>query len=172
MNDMCYKFVKAEIEMLDEINTIYLTCRKTLLKQGILQWDESYPNKAYFDECIENEWLYVLMGNSSILGHVVLSEWQSQEWKVIPWEKENPTVIHSLMISPTLQGKGLGTAFVKLCEAYAMDKGYDSVRLDGFKGNVMALQLYRKLGYKKRGSVFFNSKPIDHQAYICFEKVL
>ncbi|MGI8314750.1 GNAT family N-acetyltransferase [Halobacillus mangrovi] len=172
MDYLSYKLVKANIEMIEEINKIYLNCRDALLEQGILQWDEFYPNKAYFHECIENEFLNVLMENNSILGHVVLSEWQSEEWKVINWEKKNPTIIHSLMINPLVQGRGLGPVLVKLCEEYAMDNGYDSVRLDAFSNNAKVLYLYKKLGYQKRGSVFFKSKPIGHQEYICFEKGL
>lgn len=164
------QLTEATTEMLKEINTIYIKCRENLIENGILQWDDQYPNKEYFQECMKEKVLFVLMENSEILGHVVLNEWESDEWEDIPWEGSNPIVIHSLMINPVFQGKGIGSEFVKLCEKFAIDQGYNSIRLDAFSGNDQAIHLYQKLGYQKRGSVFFPFKPEGNQEYICFEK--
>ncbi|KHE73048.1 hypothetical protein LD39_01380 [Halobacillus sp. BBL2006] len=158
--------------MLEEVHEIYLKCKEDLLKKNILQWDDHYPDKNYFQECIENKVLMAFMEDETILGHVVLSEWQSDEWKVMSWTGIRPIVIHSLMIQPFIQGKGIGTRFVKLCEEYAIDQGYDSIRLDAFAGNAVAIHLYEKLDYQKKGSVYFASKPEGHQEYMCFEKLL
>jgi RimJ/RimL family protein N-acetyltransferase len=166
------QFLKATQDMLEQVNEIYVKCRTNLLEKGILQWDDHYPSKEYFQECIKDEVLFVLMDSEEMVGHVVLNEWQSEEWAPIPWTGNGPLVIHSLMINPTLQGKGVGTDFVKLCEQYATQEGYKSIRLDAFSGNGKATHLYEKLGYQKRGSVFFDSKPEGHQEYICFEKEL
>lgn len=167
-----FKLVEATEEMLDQINGIYLKCRENLFAKRILQWDEQYPNKDYFGECIQYGVLYVLMDGAEMAGHVVLNEWESEEWNAIAWEGSKPLIIHSLMINPQIQGKGLGTEFVKLCEKLAIKEGYKSIRLDAFSGNEKALHLYEKLGYQKRGSVFFSSKPEGHQEYICYEKDL
>jgi ribosomal protein S18 acetylase RimI-like enzyme len=166
------ELVKATHAMLEEINNIYLKCREHLFENGIFQWDDRYPNKEYFQECIESKALYVLIKNTEILGHVVLDEWEPEEWDSISWVGSSPIMIHSLMINPLIQGKGLGTDFVKLCEQIADMKGYDSIRLDAFSENEKAIHIYKKLGYQKRGRVFFTSKPEGHQEYICFEKEL
>lgn len=167
-----FELLIATHSMLEEINNIYLKCRELLFENEILQWDDQYPNKEYFQQCIESNTLYVLIKNTEILGHVVLDEWQPEEWDYISWEGSKPIMIHSLMINPLIQGKGLGTEFVKLCEQIADEKGYDSIRLDAFSGNETAIHLYRKLGYQMRGNVFFTSKPEGHQEYFCFEKEL
>jgi RimJ/RimL family protein N-acetyltransferase len=172
MNVLTVSFIPATTDMLEQVNDLYLNCREQLFANNILQWDEQYPNKEYFMHCIEEQDLFVLKNDSSILGHVVLNEWQSEEWDMIPWQSTNPIVIHSLMINPNLQGKGTGTRFVQQCEDYAREKGYKSIRLDAFSGNPAAIHLYEKLGYQRRGSVFFTSKPEGHQEYICFEKEL
>jgi GNAT superfamily N-acetyltransferase len=164
------QLIEAVPSMLEEVNEIYLRCREYLLENGILQWDEHYPNIVYFKECIENKVLFVLIENSEILGHVVLNEWESEEWDDISWKGNKPIVIHSLMIHPVFQGKGIGTEFVKQCEELARKQGHKSIRLDAFSGNEKALQLYSKLGYQKRGNVIFTFKPEGHQEYICFEK--
>jgi RimJ/RimL family protein N-acetyltransferase len=166
------ELVGATPLMLEEINNIYLNCKEHLFENGILQWDDQYPNKDYFQECIENKTMYVLMNNSEILGLVVLNEWGPLEWESISWVGRKPIIIHSLMINPLIQGKGLGTDLVKLYEQFAIEKGYESIRLDAFSENEKAIHLYSKLGYEKRGSVNFSSKPEGHQEYICFEKAL
>lgn len=167
-----HKLVEANFSMLVEINEIYLKCREHLFENGILQWDDQYPNKEYFRECIENNNLFVLMNDAEIVGHVVLNEWESDEWNNISWEGNKPIIVHSLMINPLIQGKGIGTEFVKQCEELAIERGYKSVRLDAYSGNEKALRLYEKLGYHRKGSVFFTSKPVGYQEYICFEKSL
>jgi RimJ/RimL family protein N-acetyltransferase len=166
------EFILATPAMIEEIHTIYLNCRSYLLENRIFQWDENYPNKEYFQACIESKTLYVLIRDTEILGHVVLNEWQSEEWDSISWTGSKPIMIHSLMLNPLIQGKGLGTECVRLCEQIAESKGHDSIRLDAFSKNGKAMYLYEKLGYQKRGSVFFSSKPEGHQEYICFEKEL
>lgn len=167
-----YELAEATYPMLEEINSIYLTCRDQLFKNGIFQWDDQYPNKEYFQECIEDKSLYVFTRDSEILGHVVLNEWEAKEWDAIPWSGENPLIVHSLMINPLVQGKGLGKEFLGLCEQVAVEKGYDSIRLDAYSGNERAISLYKKLGYYVKGSVFFKSKPEGQQEYFCFEKEL
>jgi len=163
---------KATIAMLDRVNDIYIRSREQLLEQEIFQWDESYPNKDYFESCIEEQDLLVWIQDDKVVGHVVLNEWQSEEWECIPWQGKHPLIIHSLMIDPIHEGKGLGSKMVKACEEFARIQGYKSMRLDAFSGNRKAIYLYNKLGYEKRGSVFFDSKPKGHQEYICMEKEL
>lgn len=167
-----YQFNQADNSMLDEIYGIYLRTRATLFENGILQWDNLYPSREYFQECIHEGTMYVLIEDNIILGHVVLNESQTEEWRNIPWEGSHPIVIHSLMIDPEIQGKGLGSDFVRTCECFSKERGYSSVRLDAFSENEKALHLYSKLGYQQRDSVFFSSKPEGHQEYICFEKNL
>lgn len=41
--------------MLEEINDIYIKCRENLIKHDIFQWDDHYPNRGYFQDCIENK---------------------------------------------------------------------------------------------------------------------
>jgi hypothetical protein len=50
-----YELMEATKNMLEEVNDIYLKCRERLFQQGIFQWDDQYPNKEYFQICIENK---------------------------------------------------------------------------------------------------------------------
>ncbi|SEM76391.1 Ribosomal protein S18 acetylase RimI [Mesobacillus persicus] len=166
------KLMAATNYMLDEVNEIYLNCRNVLIQNRVFQWDDQYPNKEYFKECIENECLFVLMNDSKIIGHVVLNEWEPEEWELVTWQASNPIIIHSLMVDPRFQGRGVGKDFVRRCEEFAIEKEYNSIRLDAFSGNENAIRLYHHLGYQKRGRVSFKTKPEGYQEYICFEKTL
>lgn len=154
------------------IERLYLACKDDLLSRLIFQWDDSYPNRAYFESCVEDGSVYIMKEKELLLGVIVLDEWQSPEWEAIDWRHNHPLVIHSLMIHPEGQGKGLGTTMLEFSERLAVERGYASIRLDSFSGNEAACNFYKRHGYVERGNVHFDSKPTGHERYVCFEKEL
>ncbi|WP_214823513.1 GNAT family N-acetyltransferase [Exiguobacterium sp. s28] len=156
----------------DAIERLYLACKDDLLARQIFQWDDTYPNRAYFEECIKDDSVYIMKDGEELLGVVVLDEWQSPEWEAIDWCHARPLVIHSLMVHPEQQGQGSGKAMLRASEQLAKAEGYTSIRLDSFSGNEAACNFYKRHGYVERGSVHFDSKPKGHERYICFEKAL
>jgi GNAT superfamily N-acetyltransferase len=159
-------------EQLDTIMDVYVRCKTDLYEKGLLQWNDRYPSREYFEEGVDNGNLYVLMVDGEVAGSATLNEWQSPEWSEIPWKLGNEWVIHALFLDPLQQGKGLGTTFMKDCEELAKEKGYESIRLDAYSRNTGANSLYEKIGYEYRGSVYFTSKPEGHQEYRCYEKAV
>ncbi|MGP4078044.1 GNAT family N-acetyltransferase [Halobacillus sp. K22] len=164
------KLSAASLSRIENIYNLYVRCRGDLLESGIQQWNDQYPSRDYFEDCIHQQSLFVLSEKGQIVGHVVLNEWQSEEWKAMAWKGSNPLIMHSLMIDPAWQGKGCGTEIAEWCEDYAISKGYDSIRLDAFSGNQHANNFYQKLGYESTGTVTFSTKPKGHQTYHCYEK--
>lgn len=154
------------------IEQLYLACKDDLLHRQIFQWYDTYPNRDYFENCIEDGSIYVMKVSDQLLGIVVLDEWQSSEWDEIEWQGKKPLVIHSLMVHPSQQGKGIGKRILRASERLAKEQGYNSIRLDSFSGNEAACSFYRRQNYFERGSVHFDSKPKGHERYICFEKIL
>lgn len=154
------------------IERLYLSCKDDLLSRQIFQWDDTYPNRAYFEDCIKQGSVYIMKDGVHLLGVVVLDEWQSPEWREIEWYHDSPLVIHSLMVHPEGQGKGLGRSVLEFSERLAIERGYASIRLDSFSGNEAAYIFYKRHGYVERGSVHFDSKPEGHERYVCFEKEL
>nr|WP_259649796.1 GNAT family N-acetyltransferase [Shewanella sp. c952] len=51
------------------------------------------------------------------------------------------------MISPLLQGTGLGSYLLAKIEAMQFTEGYEHLRLETFKGNQQALNFYQKHGW-------------------------
>jgi GNAT superfamily N-acetyltransferase len=163
---------RANHEQLDEITEVYLRSKKELDENGLLQWDDNYPSREYFEEQIGYGDLYCLYSDEELSGAVTLNTWQSPEWGEIPWEYDEELVVHALFLDPLKQGNGLGTRFLEKCEEFAVENGYRSIRLDAYARNEAANYLYEKLGYTYRGSVYFTSKPEGHQEYRCYEKSL
>ncbi|XXM70395.1 GNAT family N-acetyltransferase [Lysinibacillus sphaericus] len=172
IKDMTLELKKASIEQLDEIIEVYSRSKKDLDDSGLLQWNDNYPGREYFEEQIGYGDLYCLYSDGVLSGAVTLNTWQSPEWEEIPWEYEGEMVVHALFLDPAKQGRGLGSRFLEKCEGFAAGQGYRSIRLDAYARNEGANSLYEKMGYTFRGSVYFSSKPEGHQEYRCYEKPL
>ena len=168
------QLIQVTPEHLEETAALIERVKESLVAQGIFQWDEHYPSRAFIREAIMDGNLYVFVVDENIIGSVVLDEWQSPEWDAINWqETESPVlVIHALTVEPRLQGRGYGSALLRACEQLASEHGYGGVRLDVFAGNPAARSLYEQHGYQVRGQVLFRSKPAGHQTYACYEKML
>jgi ribosomal protein S18 acetylase RimI-like enzyme len=52
-------------------------------------------------------------------------------------------------------------------EAQARERGYAVLRLDAFTGNLRAMGLYERLGYRKAGEVIFRKGR-----FFCYEKTV
>ncbi|PDZ09898.1 GNAT family N-acetyltransferase [Bacillus pseudomycoides] len=159
---------------LDKIEKLFLDCRLDLENQNIYQWNDSYPNRAYFTEKIENRELYVLKNKTELIGVFVLDEWQPIEWSNIQWSYNEGAylVIHSFCIHPDQQSNGYGKVVLDFCEGLAIQRKYTGIRLDVFSKNDFSQKFYEKNGYEKKGEVIFKSKPVNNQIYFCFEKIV
>ncbi len=58
-------------------------------------------------------------------------------------------VLHTLVVSPKVKGKGYGSKFVDFDEQYALDAGCSCFRMDTNEHNLDARKLYKKLAYKE-----------------------
>lgn len=164
----------AQINDLEQVEYLYNECKVELLRKEIYQWDNYYPNRDYYEDCIKNKEMYVCNEGDKIVGAVVLNEAQSSEWCEIEWCREikKPLIIHALCIDPHIQGKGYGKLLVDFCEQVAKKNGFDGLRLDTFSQNPISQKLYEKKGFRKQGNVKFLSKPKGYQTYYCYDKVL
>ncbi len=160
-----YEDLQGVLDMLDH-------CNRVLSEKGLYQWDEKYPNRNFYEACIEDGELFLLKEEEHMVGTVVLNEDQDSGWSDINWQYTQGAqlIIHALLIDPDCQGKGYGQQALELCETYARKSNYSGIRLDAFSENPVALALYVKNGYQKVGEVYFESKPVNHQCYYCYEK--
>ncbi|GCF82008.1 MULTISPECIES: GNAT family N-acetyltransferase [Bacillus cereus group] len=165
---------KGTMNLLDELDAMYTECKKALLQKKIYQWDDSYPTREHISYHLEQGELYCLFEHDSLVGAVVLNEWQSPEYALIDWSETDGCflIVHSFVIHPFAQGKGYSKVFLSFWESEAKRKNYTGIRLDAFTGNPVSLRLYEKNHYICRGAVYFSSKQPPHNWYNCYEKIL
>lgn len=159
---------KCTITEIDSVMKLINDAIIDMRAKGINQWDEVYPDIEVITEDISEGSLYGYY-DEGLKGIMVLNENQDYEYGEVGWEldDERPLVIHRLCIHPNYQGRGIAKTMVKFAESYACNNNYKSIRLDSFTQNEKACSLYRALGYKAVGTVYFRKG-----AFYCFEKIL
>ncbi len=125
----------------------------SLNQTGIPQWDEVYPSAADIDADIEKRQLYVVRAGGAIAGIITLNQECDPDYQNGQWEYRGADfmVVHRLIVSPAVQGQGIGTKIMRMAEEMLAENGMKSVRLDAFTQNPYSLRLYEKLGYRVAG---------------------
>lgn len=162
---------KGKITDIPAIMLITKACAKTMINNGIYQWNEHYPNALAFKNDVKRGELYVLEINNNIEGTVVLSALMDKEYVPIKWftKNENNLYIHRLAIHPKLQGKGYAQKLMDFAEQYAIENNYSSIRLDTFSQNKRNQKFYELRGYKRLGDIYF---PLQSEhPFHCYELV-
>ena len=151
------EFRTATIDDLDALVALYGAATQDMLRQGIDQWDEYYPDREILTEDVESgDMTLGLLDGEPACAWVVNREYEP-EYVSGAWEHTGGDfcVLHRLCVNPELQGRGLARQAMARMEKNALDKGFDSVRLDVFSQNLHAQRLYERLGYRRTGEVRF-----------------
>ena len=163
---------KATLEDIDPILEITRCCAIQMIKNGIYQWDESYPNRSAFKKDIERGELFVLEENNSVIGCIVISTFMDAEYKTVDWvtSNDNNIYIHRLAVNPSQQGKGYAQRLMTYAEDHSRQNGFQSVRLDTFSQNKRNQDFYTQRGYQQLGNVYFPRQ--SDRPFYCYELVL
>jgi len=161
----------ATEEHLEEVLALLSIVVKDMNSKGFYQWGEDYPTKEMFVNHIAKRGLRILVDEDRIIGFVLITKEQDEEYAGVPWEDKagKAVVIHRLAISPEKQEQGLGNKLMDYAENYAKEKGFTSIRLDTYSDNKRARRFYENRGYVYRGITHFKQREKD---YYCFEKIL
>ena len=164
------KIRKAEITDLDNIMSMYQSCINGMIKNGIDQWDSTYPNSQVIVNDINNNTYYIIE-QENIIGGITIDKNQDPTYLDIKWEdQENKFLsVHRLAVKENYWGQGIGKKLMLFAEKLVVINKLRSIRLDTYSGNPYAMLFYKKLGYKKLGSI--NLKPNKNE-YYCFEKII
>ncbi|VAW19596.1 Acetyltransferase [hydrothermal vent metagenome] len=163
---------KASISDLDQLYSITKSCAKQMTGNGVFQWDENYPSKEILQKDIDLQQIWKLEVQSIIIGIIVLTEIEDQEYQDVKWltKNNNNLYIHRLAIKPEDQGKGYAQKLMDFAENYALQNNYSSIRLDTFSKNKRNQEFYKKRNYKKLEHIYFPNQ--SEFPFYCFEKVL
>jgi len=163
---------KALEQDLEQLLSIVKSCGQNLIEQGIFQWNEEYPKREDLLEDIELQELWKLEDQNSIIGLMVLTENEDAEYQDVKWLTKNHKnlYIHRLAVHPKFQGKGYAQKLMDFAENYALENGYNSIRLDTFSQNKRNQQFYEQRNYIKLESIYFPKQ--SEFPFYCYEKIM
>ncbi len=124
-----------------------------------------YPVRSTAEAAIGRDDLFVMEEAGRVIGTAVINKLQVDVYDDADWQFEaspdKVCVLHTLVISPALSGRGYGTEFIRFYEDYARLNGCTELRMDTNARNLGARRLYAKLGYREIGIVptVFNGIP-------------
>jgi ribosomal protein S18 acetylase RimI-like enzyme len=162
---------KANKSDLGNIMLMYNSCVNGMLKNGIDQWDSSYPNVDVILADLKARTYFVAEENGEIIGGINIDQNQDDTYLALDWEdKRNQfLVVHRLAVKVEFWNDGIGKSLMLFTENLVTEKGLNSIRLDTYSGNPKAMEFYRRLGYTEIGTI--DLKP-DKDKYYCFEKII
>ena len=162
---------KAKINELDEIMNMYASCVDGMQKANIDQWDSTYPNRKIISQDIRNKSFYIFLINDKIIGGINVDKIQDKTYLDVEWkDKDNKfLVVHRLAVRQEFWKKGIGNKLMIFAESLVKEKKLNSIRLDTYSSNPIAINFYLNLGYIKKGEIFL--KPNKNE-YYCFEKLI
>ena len=158
---------KATIQDISDVEAIYNEIHDAE-EAGVITtgWIRGvYPVRSVAEAALERGDLFVMEEDARIVGAALINQIQVDVYQDAPWEfcalPEEVCVLHTLVISPKVSGKGLGKQFVRFYEEYARSHHQPELRIDTNARNERARTMYRKLGYKEIAIVptVFNGIP-------------
>ncbi len=115
-----------------------------------------YPTSHEPETTVPLGTMYVCEENGKVLASMIINSNQADAYREMPWKykacDENVLVIHTLCVDPEEKGKGIGSAMVGFAKEYAVQNGFEVIRIDTGVTNLPAQKMYEKLGFEKVGT--------------------
>ncbi len=165
------KIRKAQTSDLENIMKMYKSCVAGMIKSGIDQWDDTYPDTETITQDLENQTYYVAEEKREIIGGINIDQNQDPTYLDVNWQdiSNQFLVVHRLGVKEKNWGDGIGKDLMIFTEKLVMEKDLKSIRLDTYSGNPKAMEFYIRLGYRELGAIYLK---LDKNEYYCFEKII
>lgn len=144
---------KAVAADLEKLCGLYAAVKQDLLKRGIDQWDELYPDKEDIAQDVFKRKLVV----GDLAGRIILAYTINKEcdeaYGTASWmaQTDNWRILHRLVVDPAYQGLGLAKMVLANIFVELRSEAVDFLRLDVFLNNPAACALYRNCGFSLCG---------------------
>lgn len=155
----------------DEIHTAEESGRATIgWVRGV------YPTKDTARAAFERGDLFVQEDDGKIVGAAIINHIQCYGYKDAAWQYSAPDhrimVLHTLVVSPSVSGRGYGKVFISFYEEYAGVNGCRFLRMDTNERNVRVRMMYKRLGYREIGIIPTVFNGISGVNLVLLEKTL
>lgn len=165
-------FRKAEYRDFNEIMAIIKEAQVHLRESGIDQWQNNYPNEEIVQEDIARGNNYILVEDGKVIGTVVLSFAEEENYKKIydgQWLCGLAyAVIHRIAVARDFMGKGYGSILLKEAEKLCIERGFKSLRADTYEDNKVMQRLLENHGFQYCGIIYLE----DGAKRIAYEKLI
>lgn len=135
-----------------------------------------YPTEQTAADSVAKGDMFVCERDGHVVAATKINKEQVDVYYGAPWEHpaddEEVMVLHTLVVSPSVQTNGIGKEFVRFYEEYALENGCPYLRMDTNERNKRARAFYEKTGYKEIAIVPCVFNGIDGVNLVLLEKKL
>lgn len=169
---------KAKISDIDDVAEIYekIHTREDLGLITVGWIRDLYPTRQTALDSLRRDDLFVYEHEGKVIAAAIINKIQDESYVNAPWKYDakdiEVCVIHTLVVDPKFNGKGIGVDFVKFYEEYAKEKGCSELRLDTNEKNLKARALYKNLGFEEIAIVPTTFNGIPDMNLVLLEKSL
>ncbi len=161
--------ISAVAEIYEEIHT------QEEAGRAVVGWVRGiYPTRKTAEAAVANGDLYVLEAEGRVAAAARINREQAPEYALADWKweaaRDEALVLHTLVVSPTAEGRGYGKAFVQFYEELAKELGCPCLRMDTNEKNSRARRFYKNMGYREAGIVPCVFNGIGGVRLVCLEK--
>lgn len=132
-----------------------------------------HPTDEMILKYIEQDAMYLLEQEQTIVGAMAVTMCQSDEYHDINWEidadDDEVAVIHILSIHPDYQKQGIGKRMIRESINLAETEMKKVVRLDALESNKPAHKMYQSCGFVYRGQQHLYAENTGWTDFLCFE---
>ncbi|MDO0822655.1 GNAT family N-acetyltransferase [Desulfosporosinus nitroreducens] len=135
-----------------------------------------YPIRQDAIDGIEHGNLYVAKYNGKIVGSVILNHLPEDAYYKAKWKYESDYsdifIIHTFIVHPNFWKRGIGYALINFSIEHGIESQVKSIRLDVYEGNIPAIRLYEKCGFKYIDTVDLGLGNYGLDWFKLYEKLL
>ncbi len=135
-----------------------------------------YPVRENAIDGVKQGNLYVAKHNGKIIGSIILSHKPEAAYYKAKWEFESDYsdvfVVYTFAVHPKFLKCGVGKALMDFSIKHSIKSQAKSIRLDVYEGNMPAIRLYEKCGFKYVDTVDLGLGNYGLKWFKLYEKLL
>lgn len=163
---------------IDELEQLYDDLNNHLEKEiNYPGWKKGvYPIRKDAVDGIKDGNLYVAKHNGKIVGSFILSHKPEPAYDKVKWgfdaDYSDIFVIYTFVVHPNFLKCGVGKALIDFSIKHSIESKVKSIRLDVYEGNIPAIKLYEKCGFKYIDTVDLGLGNYGLNWFKLYEKVI
>ncbi len=141
--------------------------------EGNYQWDEFYPTDKDFLNDINNNNLYVLEENDTLLGFICVVKANNKDYENVSIKSRDESyIIHRLGVNKNYRNQKIAQRLLEYGEKIAKKNNIFLMKSDTKITNIKMNNLFQKVGYIKKCEFQMQEKDGNYGTYNYYEKDL